>query len=274
MIMKANRAKCKVRFLFSVAEQRRGSVLVSSHARGVALSAIVPLFLVTHAAAVQTGTIRGTIEPAGQATAVVAIDRTRNKRIVGQVDAAIGTFSIEQLPLNAKYDLIIDYGKARLEGINLTVPASDYEEEQPLTDDDIETIREKVLSMNKFEDQVEILAIEGNIQHAAILLNKLRTKPFVNSQPGEAVWRVELWHFERPEETWVKVQDELFMTLYRERLQKSAYDQKSLTFTSALGGLLPTVESPTIDLKTITLPPAKPGVRLQEAWNRIAGPKQ
>ncbi|HQU45484.1 MAG TPA: hypothetical protein PK867_21905, partial [Pirellulales bacterium] len=73
-----------------------------------------------------------------------------------------------------------------------------------------------------------------------------------------------LWHFERPEETWVKVQDELFLTLYRERLQKSAYDQKSLTFTPALGGLSPTAESPLIELKTITLPPAKPGVRLEK----------
>ena len=214
-------------------------------------------------ASADTGSIHGSIEPAGSATAVTAVDRTSNKKYEGQIGAATGDFTIDQLPLAVKYDLVIDYGKARLEGISLTVPPSDYEEEQPLSEDDIQTIREKVLSMNKFEDQVEILAIEGNIQHAAILLNKLRTKPFVNSQPGEAVWRVELWHFERPEDTWVKVQDELFLTLYRERLQKSAYDRKSLTFTRALGGLSPTAESPMIDVRAITLPPAKPGVRLQ-----------
>ena len=32
--------------------------------------------------------------------------------------------------------------------------------------------------MNKFEDIVEIKTIQGNIQHAAILLSKLRTRPF------------------------------------------------------------------------------------------------
>lgn len=214
-------------------------------------------------AAQKMGSIRGSIEPAGSATAVAAVDRMNNKKYVGRIDAATGGFTIDELPLDAKYDLVVDYGPARLEGISLTVPPSDFEEEQPLADDDIQTIREKVLSMNTFEDQVEILAIEGNIQHAAILLNKLRTKPFVNSQPGEAVWRVELWHFERPDETWVKVQDELFLTLYRERLQKSGYDRKSLTFTPALGGLSPTAESPMIGVRDITLPPAKPGVRLQ-----------
>ncbi|HQU45190.1 MAG TPA: hypothetical protein PK867_20410, partial [Pirellulales bacterium] len=141
----------------------------------------------------QTGSIRGAIEPAAQTTAVSAVDRAANKHFPAQLDAATGGFTIEHLPLGAKYDLVIDYGKARLEGINLRVPASDYEEEQPLADDDEKTIREKVLSMNKFEDQLEILAVAGNIQHAAILLNKVRTKPFVNSRPGEAVWRVELW---------------------------------------------------------------------------------
>ncbi len=215
------------------------------------------------APAASVGTIRGSLEPAGLATAVTAVDRTGNKKFPGKVDPTTGSFSLENLPLDAKYDLVIDYGQARLEGISLSVPASDYEEEQPLAEDDVKTIKEKVLSMNKFEDQVEVLAIEGNIQHAAILLNKVRTKPFINSQPGEAVWRVELWHFERPEETWVKVQDELFLTLYRERLQKSAYDRKALTFTPALGGLSPPVQSPMFDLKTITLPPEKPGVRLE-----------
>ena len=241
--------------------RRVGPASLRAPAHRFVFSAMLSLLLLGQARA-QTGTIRGVVEPADQVTAIVAIDRTSNQKFAGKLNAATGEFSIDPLPFGTKYDVVIDYGNARLEGISLQVPASDYEEEQPLTEDDRKTIREKVLSMNKFEDQVEILAIEGNIQHAAILLNKVRTKPFVNSQPGEAVWRVELWHFERPEETWVKVQDELFLTLYRERLQKSAYDQKSLTFSSALGGLAPTAENPLIELKKVRLPPAKPGVRL------------
>ena len=96
-----------------------------------------------------------------------------------------------------------------------------------------------------------------------MLVNKLRTKPFYNSQPGEVVWRAELWHFERPEETWVKVQDELFIVLYRERLQHSAYKKKAIHFDPALGGLALTAERPAVSLKNVQLPEGAPGIRLQ-----------
>ena len=79
-----------------------------------------------------------------------------------------------------------------------------------------------------------MLAVEGNIQHAVVLLNKLRTTAFVNSQPGEVIWRAELWRFERPDDTWVKVQDELFTVLYRERIPEENYRKKAVTFEPAL----------------------------------------
>ena len=149
--------------------------------------------------------------------------------------------------------------------MNLNVPRSDYEEEQPLAPEDVEAIKRQVRDLNKFEDEVEVLTVAGNIQHAAVLVNKLRTRPFVNSKPGEVVWRCELWHFERPEETWVKVQDELFLVLYRERLPGADYKQKSVTFDPALGGIAVTEESPTVNLGTVKRPPAGPGIRLRAA---------
>ena len=136
------------------------------------------------------------------------------------------------------YDLLVDFGaRCRLEGINLKVPRSDYVEEQPLSADDIKVINTKVRRLNKFEDEVQILTIQGNIQHAAILITKLRTRPFFGSKPGELIWRAELWHFERPEETWLKRTDELFTVLYRQRMQKSRYVQKAVTFDGSLGGI-------------------------------------
>jgi hypothetical protein len=91
-------------------------------------------------------------------------------------------------------------------------------------------------------------------------VNKLRTKPFYESKPGEMIWRPELWHFERPEDTWVKVQDELFVILYRERIQKSAFEQQSVTFDSSLGGIQLTADAPHGDLGTVKLPRLQPGV--------------
>jgi hypothetical protein len=208
------------------------------------------------------GSIIGAIPEGKTLSKATAVDRQSNKKFPGTVDAPAGRFTIDDLPAGT-YDCLLDFGDARLEGVNFQVPASDYEEEQPLTDEDLAIIKAKVLSMNKFEDQVEIMAIQGNIQHAVILLNKLRTKDFYESKPGEIIWRAELWHFERPEETWLKVQDEMFIVLYRERIQRSAYDRKSLTFDPHYGGLTITQENPRIDLGKIEPPVEKRGVRLR-----------
>jgi len=232
---------------------------------GARLKAVLQLIILTALAAPSTlsaGSITGAIPEGKMPSKATAIDRQSSKKYPGTIDADKGRFAIDGLPAG-RYDCILDFGDARLEGVNFQVPASDYEEEQPLTPEDVAVIKAKVLSMNKFEDQIEIMAIQGNIQHAVILLNKLRTKEFYAAKPGEIIWRAELWHFERPEETWLKVQDEMFIVLYRERIQRSEYDKKGVTFDPQLGGLEVTAEKPKIDLGKIDPPVEKRGVRLR-----------
>ena len=213
-------------------------------------------------APLHAGSITGAI-PAGKTLSkAVAVDRQSGKKFTGTVIGATGRFVIDDVPFGT-YDLLLDFGEARVEGVNFQVPASDYEEEQPLSDEDVAVIKEKILGMNKFEDQIEIMSIQGNIQHAVILLNKLRTKEFYAAKPGEIIWRAEVWHFERPEETWLKVQDEMFIVLYRERIPRSEYDRKSLTFDPRYGGLQVTDSAPRLDLGTIDPPSDKRGVRLR-----------
>jgi hypothetical protein len=219
-------------------------------------------------AAGETGSIRGTVDKPGLVTAVTVIDRTSSKtdkKYPGKLDAQTGRFAIDGLPLGATYDVVIDAAGARLEGINLKVRPSDFEEEQPLTAEDIAALKTQAIALNKFEDSIEVLAVTGNAQHAAVVLNKLRTKPFYESKPGEVIWRLELWHFERPEETWVKDQDELFLVFYRERIQKSIYDKKSLTLDPALGGHKLTGKTASLDLGVIKLPSREPGIRLRQS---------
>jgi hypothetical protein len=216
------------------------------------------------ARAAETGTITGTVDKADQVTAITAIDRDNdNKKHPGKIDAKTGRFTIEGLPLDAVYDVILDYGGARLEGVNLKVPHSDYEKEQPLSKEAIEEIKKVARLLNQFEDTIDIMTVTGNIQHAAVLLNKRRTKPFYGAQPGEMIWRLELWHFEKPDETWIKDQEELGVVFYRERIQKADYDKKVLTLDAALGGLKPTAKQPAIDLGPVQLPAKEAGIRLR-----------
>jgi len=226
------------------------------------LAAVLITWMAPRATA-ETGSIVGAIDKADKVTAINAIDRSNDKKFPGKIDTKTGKFSIDGLPVGT-YDLLIDFGKARLEGVNLTVPRSDYEVEQPLSKDDEKSLKEKAQELNVFEDEVDVLAIKGNIQHAAVILNKRRTKPFFESKPGEIIWRLELWRFEKPDETWIKVQDDLFLVLYRERLQKTDYDKKSLTLDGALGGLKVTKEKAALDLGTIKLPAGEAGVRIRK----------
>ncbi|MFN0195906.1 MAG: hypothetical protein ACKVT0_04130 [Planctomycetaceae bacterium] len=216
-----------------------------------------------NARAQTTGIVTATVTQPETIKSAFAIDRQIDRKYPATVDLTTGRLTIDSLPLGRTYDVIINTAQGSWEGISLKVPPSDYVEEQPLAAEERQIVEEKVRELNKFEDQVEVLAIEGNIQHAAILVNKLRTKPFFGSKPGEIVWRAELWHFEKPEETWVKVQDELFLVLHRERLLQSSYDKKSLIFDPQLGGIAPTAENPAYDAGTIDLAELKPGVRLR-----------
>jgi hypothetical protein len=210
-----------------------------------------------------TGMIVGTVDRPSVLTTVTAIDRANDKKFRGVIDAKTGAFAIADLPLGGRYDCILDVGPVRLEGVNLKVPRSDYEEEQPLTKDDIETIKKTALALNKFENEIEVLAVSGNIQHAAVVLNKKRTTPFYESKPGEMIWRLELWHFEKPDETWIKVQDEFAIVLYRERLQKADFARKALTLDPALGGIKLDRNRKKVELARVVLPSNETGICLR-----------
>ncbi|HEY7313046.1 MAG TPA: hypothetical protein VH643_27030 [Gemmataceae bacterium] len=227
----------------------------------LAVTVLAPIWMTAHGE--ETGTIHGRVDRARDVTAVFAINRANDKKYPAVIDAKQGQFVIKDLPLGATYDCVLDAGPVRLEGVNLKVPPSDYEEEQPLTKEDRETIEKTARSLNKFENEIEVLAIRGNIQHAAVVLNKKRTTPFYESKPGEMIWRLELWHFEKPDETWIKVQEEFAIVLYRQRLQKGVFDKKALTLDPALGGIKLDAKQKKVELGTVALPSKEPGIRLR-----------
>jgi hypothetical protein len=214
-------------------------------------------------AAPETGTITATVEKPELVTSVVAVNREDDKQYKGSIDAKTGKLMVAGLPVGQTFDLIVDQGATRLEGVNLKVPRSDFEEEQPLSKVDVKTLKEEAKQLNQFEDTIDVMTVTGNIQHAALILNKLRTKPFYDSKPGEVIWRLEVWRFERPDDTWIKLQDKLFLVLYRQRIQKAEYDKKSLTLDPALGGIKVTEKQTAIDLGKISLPGKEAGIKLR-----------
>jgi hypothetical protein len=233
------------------------------------LSSVGIILFLSASHADEKGKISGKIEKPETVKSIIALLRDEKPvKYEGKIDPKTGQFNIPDLPLGKQYDLVIDYGSARLEGANMRVPKTDYVDgDPPLTKADEEKLKAMMKRLSQFEDTIEFMAIGGNVQHAAVLVNKLRTKPFVDSKPGECIWRLEMWHFtrEEPEEAWVKVQDTLFIVYYRERLPKTDYDKKSLTLDPKLGGLEPTEKQPKIDLGTISLPDDKPAVRIRNA---------
>ena len=218
--------------------------------------------------AADTGALTGHLAGTNAVLAVTAVSRADEKRFAGTFDPATRRFRVAGLPLEKDLDCIIDWAGARLEGVNFRVPRSDYEEEQPLSPPDAQVIRDRALAMNRFEDLVDVLAVEGNRQHAAVLLNKRRTQSFVNSQPGEMIWRVELWHYERPEEDWVRCQED-FGVLYRERIPHAQFAKKAVTFDPVLGGLRLTAAQSTIELGEITPPVGDPGIRFRDGRKKL-----
>src|SRR5262245_33158184 len=116
------------------------------------------LGLLLLAPAAETGSVSGTIADAKGVTSVKAVDRSaeKDKVYTGKVDTKTGKFIIAGLPLSKPYDLIIDAGTSRLEGVNLKVPRSDFEEEMPLTKDDTKQIEKISKMLNKFENEIDI----------------------------------------------------------------------------------------------------------------------
>src|SRR5262249_60958886 len=99
------------------------------------IRAFACLLLFAPVAAADKGSITGTIVNPKGVTSVTAVDRgdEKDKTYKGTIDPKTGKFTIPGLPVGRTYDVVIDAGATRLEGVNLTVSPSDFEEEMPLT---------------------------------------------------------------------------------------------------------------------------------------------
>lgn len=226
---------------------------------------------VPHAHGAAAGALRGILSPASNVTTVAAVARASDAVWTGVYDCASGRFEVAGLPLETNLDLRITYDAgARLEGVNLRPTLSQDsapQDEEALPDAERDDVCNRIRRMIVFEDSVDIVAVQGDSRHACALLQRIRNSPFYASKPDEVIWRLEVWRFEKPEdtETWTRVGDAEGV-LYRVRMSRAALNAMRLAFDPRLGGLRPTAAAPVYELGTLRLPVLSRGL-----WLRVNG---
>lgn len=130
-------------------------------------------------------------------------DPRRPKVVPASFDAVTGKFRAEGLP-EGRYDLRLLIPNGMLDGVDLSLDPPDPEAE-PVTPGDQEAIRAVIVALPAaFMDTQRPIFIRGNSIHARALVELIRHREFHSGKPGEIIWRVEVWSFEKRTGAWVK----------------------------------------------------------------------
>lgn len=191
----------------------------------------------------------------------IGLEATRH---AGRVEAEAVHF--EALPVPGRYDLRLETASGGiLQGWDASVPPSDYVGDPPLEASAIRKIlaKQRDEQFSAFYDRVRVLEVRGNIQHAALLVEGLRRRPFTGGgyRPGEWVWRVDRFQWEHVlERNWAPFRQRPFYALVRRRLDAEAYRSIAIAYAAHLGGLALTEARPERALGPFELPEVKRGV--------------
>jgi len=202
--------------------------------------------------------ITGTIKSVGRITRLVAVDRTwadvlktsegRPKDpflYEGTVDAR-GQFTVGGLLPGRAYDLIVwttaaDGTETRWEGASL-----DYHRpvkpSTAATAEDRKNIETLITDVPQFYDKCRPLRIAADHQHAAVLVELIRTRDFHSDAGGEVIYRVEVWYFENLFGGWAK--DANTESVLARVRGKPGELQKNWQFVPEMGGLIASADAP------------------------------
>lgn len=227
------------------------------------------------------GSIRATLEGPDPPRRVWAVERrvTPTGIYMHETSGTIDGHSITvgDLKPGLRYDLKIETESGLIEGWDVEVPPSDYEQEQPLSDADRAAIFAKIEKMERraFYDEVAVLDVSGNIHHAAVLVFKFHHRGFVEAEnrgPG-LVWRVDRMQYENPEEqSWVPHAKLALYALQRHRVTRAQYDQLRVLYDRRLGGIAVTQTLSDVDLGVVVVPAPPPGVHACDEKGTIIPP--
>ena len=200
----------------------------------------------------QSASLSGTIKSAAPITRISAVDRTwadvlKTSELVpkeeflydGTIDAATGLFRIQGLLPGRAYDLIVWTKDAQGREIRWEGASMEYHRpiipSTPATADDRKAIEALITDPPQFYDKVRPLRIAADHQHAAVLVELIRTRDFHSDAGGEVIYRVELWYFENLFGGWAKDKN-TEKVVARVRGKPGAL-QQNWQFLPQLGGL-------------------------------------
>lgn len=194
-------------------------------------------------------------------------ERTRDGVYSTPIDGQLvdGKYEFD-VPDEGRFDLVFETASGRFEGWDTAVPRSDYEEEQPLSDESKKIILTKMASetVSGFPNEAWVLDLQGNIQYAAALLYGLRTETMTESAgPNDREWisRVDRWQWECPDDdTWTTNRHTPYYALHRKRIPKFTDKEIWITYARSLGGFVTTNEKRNIDAGILKLPKITAGV--------------
>lgn len=241
-----------------------------------------------------TGSITLTLAPMQDRRVVkaVAIDRSPQilttskgvKRDIGMGSrtypgaVAKGVIRFAHLPLTGRYDLKLTFDNgAVLAGWDATVPPSAYVGDPPLRPVDRAAIEKKLANdqFTAFSDEVRVLDITGNADHASVLVMKLRKRPTVGGPKGAKPWifRIERWAWYTGDgPTWTPWFKRPFYALTRERIRPQAFRSLRLGYVRSLGGIALARQKPAVRIGPVTIGVIPQGVHALDANGRVVVP--
>ncbi|MEW6357223.1 MAG: hypothetical protein AB1696_12915 [Planctomycetota bacterium] len=181
--------------------------------------------------------LTGKITPPGKCAAVKAVSRMMKLEYEGTINSNTGEYVIKKLPAG-KVDLVVTLGNGVIEGVDLTLEPHDQANE-PFSDEDKATITKWIVDNfalgKEFENKGRPLYFSGNGQHCNVLVEKIRDRAF-HAGKDQAVYRVEIWLFDKMYGTWRK-RAHREKVIVRERLSLSDCKRRAFFFDPKLGGI-------------------------------------
>ena len=192
-------------FFFICGHLRSSASKNKSATRAIARVLITASLLFGSAARGEQLTVDASAAPALSA---VAIDTASGGKTTGTMSGGSFTFDLKA---GRHYDIAL----GRVGGGVLKLIDLSWYNDQPPTaapeamgDDDRQAIKQIVTDIKQFTNHNQIVALVGDSQRAAALMDLRRDSDFHSRQGGEIIRRIEVWYFENQAGGWAKVQQE------------------------------------------------------------------